>query len=253
MEFFLSIPLEKFRSTNAVWNELMLNDPWSVGYVTTLIELVPFEKKEDWENYYYNSGASRDELIDKLNANEKSVLNNESLVRTNKTQVDNLDWNLKNLNTQYGRTINQLRHKSEILFESVKNNGLNLTLNDCFECVRFRVICETWNGVIVRERNTIKKLQTLFPNLNFKKVSGEMDHTFAVDYEVLKDGVLISAIQIKPPSYFWNAPYIRNARNANKYKNEKYQKQFNVTVFDVISDSTGNIRNQEILKELQDL
>jgi hypothetical protein len=45
MEFVLNIDANRFRSTNASWNALMLNDPWSVGYVTTLIELVPFAKK----------------------------------------------------------------------------------------------------------------------------------------------------------------------------------------------------------------
>ena len=37
-EFVLKIDENKFRSTNDTWNRLMLNDPWSVGYVSTLIE-----------------------------------------------------------------------------------------------------------------------------------------------------------------------------------------------------------------------
>ena len=36
-EFVLSIDTRKFSSTNALWNDLMLNDPLSVGYVSTLI------------------------------------------------------------------------------------------------------------------------------------------------------------------------------------------------------------------------
>ena len=46
-EFVLGIDKEKFRSTNAKWNELMLNDPWSVGYVSTLIEAANWKNKED--------------------------------------------------------------------------------------------------------------------------------------------------------------------------------------------------------------
>ena len=48
-EFVLSIDKDKFRSTNAKWNELMLNDPWSVGYVSTLIEAANWKCKEEWE------------------------------------------------------------------------------------------------------------------------------------------------------------------------------------------------------------
>ena len=221
MEYILTIDAEKFRSTNAPWNNLMLNDPWSVGYVTTLIELVPFEKKEDWENFYYESGQKRELEIAKLSPDLQNTVNDESLIRVNRSAVNQLSWDLKNLNTQYGRTKERLQKKGLILFNEVKNNGLNLTLEDCIECVRFRVICETWNGVIVRERNTVQNLLNQFPNTEFRKVSGEMDHTFAVDYELYKNGVLTSAIQIKPQSYTWNAPYIQKARNANKHKNQE--------------------------------
>ena len=250
MEYILTIDAEKFRSTNAPWNNLMLNDPWSVGYVTTLIELVPFEKKEDWENFYYESGQKRELEIAKLSTDLQSTVNDEALIRVNKNEVNQLSWDLKNLNTQYGRTKERLEKKGLILFNEVKNNGLGLTLEDCIECVRFRVICETWNGVIVRERNTVQNLLKQLPNTEFRKVSGEMDHTFAVDYELYKNGVLTSAIQIKPQSYTWNAPYIQKARNANKYKNQEYLKKFGVQVYDVISDSKGNIVNADVLKNL---
>src|SRR5690606_4374075 len=243
MEYTLTIDAEKFRSTNAPWNNLMLNDPWSVGYVTTLIELVPFEKKEDWESFYYESGQKRELEIAKLTPDIQNIVNDEALIRVNKNALNQLSWDLKNLNTQYGRTKERLQKKGLILFDEVKNNGLGLTLEDCIECVRYRVICETWNGVIVRERNTVQNLQKQFPNTEFRKVSGEMDHTFAVDYELYKNGVLTSAIQIKPQSYTWNAPYIQKARNANKHKNQEYLKKFGVQVYDVISDSKGNIVN----------
>ena len=250
MEYTLTIDAEKFRSTNAPWNNLMLNDPWSVGYVTTLIELVPFEKKEDWESFYYESGQKRELEIAKLTPDLQNIVNDEALIRVNKNALNQLSWDLKNLNTQYGRTKERLQKKGLILFDEVKNNGLGLTLEDCIECVRYRVICETWNGVIVRERNTVQNLQKQFPNTEFRKVSGEMDHTFAVDYELYKNGVLTSAIQIKPQSYTWNAPYIQKARNANKHKNQEYLKKFGVQVYDVISDSKGNIVNADVLKNL---
>lgn len=250
MEFVLPIDAGKFRSTNAPWNNLMLNDPWSVGYVTTLIELVPFVRKEDWEQYYYASGQQRETLIEKLDKATQGMLQNEQLIRTDKAFVNGLPFNLKNLNTQYGRTQDQMYRKGEILYTTVKHNGYGLTVEECYECVRFRVICETWNGVIVRERNTILSLQRQFPDYEFRKVAGETDHRYAVDYEVYKNGILSSAIQIKPPSYTWNAPYITKARAANKQKNLAYLNAFGVQVYDVISDSKGYVKNPEVLKSL---
>lgn len=249
-EFILPIDANKFRSTNSTWNNLMLNDPWSVGYVTTLIELSTFETKEDWEAFYYESGKQRDLAILRLSPDLQSIVHNESLIRINRNAVNQLSWDLKNLNTQYGRTQRNFQEKGQILFNEVKNNGLGLTIEDCIECVRYRVICETWNGIIVRERNTVQNLLKQFPNTEFRKVSGEMDHTFAVDYELYKFGVLTSAIQIKPQSYTWNAPYIQKARNANKQKNQEYLKKFGVEVYDVISDNRGNIVNIDVLKNL---
>ena len=46
-EFLLTIDKIKFRNTNAAWNELCLNDPWSVGYVSTLVEVHPFNIKKN--------------------------------------------------------------------------------------------------------------------------------------------------------------------------------------------------------------
>ena len=249
-EFILPIDSAKFRSTNATWNNLMLNDPWSVGYVTVLIALAPFEKKEDWEESYYESGKERERNIGMLDLNVQAYLQDEQLVRTNKAQVDKMGYDLKNLNTQYGRTKESLYKKGEILYKAVKNNGLGLTADECFECVRFRVICETWNGVIIRERNTITNLQNTFPDLEFRKVSGDMDYKYAVDFEVYRNNILSSAIQIKPQSYTWKAPYIQKARYANKRKNNDYFNKFNVNVYDVISDSKGDIKNKDVLKNL---
>lgn len=159
-EFVLTIDKDKFRSTNAKWNELMLNDPWSVGYVSTLIEAANWKNKEEWEETYYTSGKARNVFIEQ-NATQLGYSKeffNDTTIPHNKANYYALSWDVKNVNTQKGRTKEDLRAKGEILFNAVKNNGYGLTLEECIECVRFRVICETWNGIILRENNTIKTL-----------------------------------------------------------------------------------------------
>lgn len=243
-EFENKLDLTKFRSTNAIWNRLMLNAPWSVGYVTTLIELEEWRTKEDWESFYYESGAQRKKEIEKLPSDKQSVLEDFQLVRTNNSKVQNLPYSLQNINTQYGRTEEDLAEKGRVLYEVIKDNGNGLTLEECIECVRYRVICETWNGVVVREASTIKSLKTQFPQFEFRKTPGELDFEHAVDYEVYKSDILIGAIQIKPKSYLWNAPYIRIARTANKRKQTNYFESTGIRVIDIISSSKGVIENQ---------
>lgn len=164
-----------------------------------------------------------------------------------------LSWDIKNVNTQRGRTKEDFAAKGKILYEAVKNNGYGLTLEECIECVRFRVICETWNGIILRENNTVATLQRMFPNLKFVKAEGEMDHTYAVDFQVYKNDELVCAIQIKPKSYLQNAPYIVKARQANSNKYAAYNAKFGVSVLTVISTSKGEIQNKEVLTQIRDL
>jgi len=244
MEFKLNIDEDKFRSTNSTWNRLRLNSPWSVGYVTTLIESENFRTKEEWEEFYYKSGEERKQKLLGLTQNLQSILKNEF------SEGGDLSYNIKNLNFQYGRTQEELNRKGKILYDNVKNNRFNLTEEECCECVRFRVICETWNGVIVREKNTIEKLINMFPSLEFKKTSGEVDYEYAVDYEVFKNEKLVLALQIKPESYMWNMPYIKKAREVNKYKNTSYSEKFAAPVIDIISKASGEITNQEVLKNI---
>ena len=244
-EFILSIDKEKFRSTNAAWNNLMLNDPWSVGYVSQLIETKEWVSKEEWEQYYYDSGEQRSKLI----GSQSAILNDDSLQLNNKTIIQGLSWNLKNLNYQYGRTKDDLMSKARKLNSLAKN----LTLDECFECVRFRTICETWNGIIVRENNTISNLSNQFPSFEFRKTDGNTDHTYAVDYEVYHNGVLKCGIQIKPKSYTFNAPYLQKARFANQQKYAAYFKLKGVSVFTIISKGSGEIINIEILQQLRKL
>ena len=51
--------------------------------------------KEEWETYYYESGAKRDELISKLSFQEMSVLNDHILKLTNPKQSSLLNSSMR--------------------------------------------------------------------------------------------------------------------------------------------------------------
>ncbi len=255
-EFVLCIDKDKFRSTNAKWNELMLNDPWSVGYVSTLIEAAVWKSKEEWEDTYYRSGEARNKYIFENSSKLGYSISffNDTTVPFNKSKYYSLPWEVKNINTQRGRTRQDLSEKGQILYEAVKNNGYGLSVDECIECVRFRVICETWNGIILREHNTRANLSRLFPNLIFKETDGEKDHTYAVDLEAFsQDGQLLCGIQVKPKSYLQNAPYIVKARNANQHKYAAYKERFGRDVITIISNSKGDVLSQDVLNKIKDI
>lgn len=252
-EFVNSLNVGRFERTNALWNGLMLNDPWSVGYVTTLIETKEFMSKEDWENYYYTSGEMRQAELSKLGLQLQEKLNDEQLVLRSKAEVGQMDWRLKNLNFYFGRTKQQISCKGKILFSAALERGIDITEAECVEAVRFRTICQTWNGVVVRERRTVELLKRVFPAINFLKTPGDFDYEYAVDYQLHKGDKLLCGIQIKPGSYGRsNAPYVRNAKAANKRKNDKYRTNFGVPVFDLVYEK-GQILNAQALENIKRL
>jgi hypothetical protein len=231
----------------------MLNDPWSVGYVTTLIETAEFRTKEEWEAFYYHSGESRNTHLLTLDAASRNLLNNEQLVYRNKSEVTRLDWRLKNLNYQFGRTCEQLHQKGTILYQAAQQRRLPITEAECAEAVRFRTICQTWNGVVVRERKAIVVLQQQLPQIQFIKTAGETDYEFAVDYQLYCGSRLLCGIQIKPASYALSkALYVCHAKAANKRKNNRYQQQFKVPVFDVFYEK-GSVLNGPVVDSIKKL
>ena len=129
-----------------------------------------------------------------------------------------------------------------------------ISLEECIECVRYRTICETWNGVIVREKNTIEKLNKISPDLKILKTLGDFDFKYAVDYQLYNGKQLICGIQIKPISYHkGSAIYLLKAKKANQRKNNEYEKDFNKPVFYLYSKASGNIINEDVLIKIKSL
>ncbi|MCB1156511.1 MAG: MjaI family restriction endonuclease [Leptospiraceae bacterium] len=250
-EFINRLDTDFFRNTNRAWNDLMLNDPWSVGYVSSLIESEHFIKKEDWESFYYNSGKKRSQLLS--NHPKIELLNDIYILLNNKQAINNLDWDTKNLNYNYGRTQNDFQKKGEILYNELVNHYDSINLEDCIEAVRFRVICETWNGIILRERKTIENLKKLFPDFKFQKTEGAFDYKYAVDYLVYDNEETTKlGIQIKPQSYqIGKGNFLRNAKTANQKKNNLFIKDYDCSVVYIYSKTDGSIINGEVIAEIE--
>lgn len=242
-----------FRQTNAPWNDLRLNDPWSVGYVSSLIVSWPFRNKEEWERFYYDSGEHRLKEIQTLPPSVRDELNDFTMILKDPQKVKYYSRSLKNYNLYKGRTETDLQLRGNILFQEAKHRTPHLAITPeiAAECVRYRTICETWNGIIIREKNAMNALSKKFRGCYFQKTHSEMDYSYAIDAEMYYHGIRVCALQIKPESYGWNAPYIVNARKANKRKNEEYIKKYLVPVFTVIARADGRIVNEDVLFQIQ--
>lgn len=214
-------------STNNSWNRLCLNSKWSVGCVSELIQSRKWRSKEEWEDFYYQSGAERLQLIGK----DAAILNN---FRMTKWQHEKQPDNFKQINYYHGRTRDELMEKAQVLYNAEKNNGYGLTLDECFECVRFRTICQTWNGIIVAESKCIELLSTKYPMFSFVKAEGDKDYDYGIDYEVLSDGKVVLGLQIKPYSYLYDSSYLRSAKAINASKFKAYKEQVGADVQIVI-------------------
>lgn len=238
----------KFRSMNFIWNNLTLNSPWSVGYVSTLIESQTFKTKEEWKAFYYKSGEERLRKIE-----ERCTPTQKALLLDHTKSYNQLPKELRDLNFLYGRTEKELNEKGRYMYNEIvkEGNPFVLTLAECIYAVKYRVMGETWNGIVARERNTVLTLGRLFPELQFDKVDGELDYKYGIDYEIYDEKDLLCAIQIKPLSYEkGNSPAIQKAKKANEKKNAEYEKRYQSNVLYVYSNSKGQILNEDVTKSI---
>ena len=241
-----------FKSTNSIWNELGLNNTWNIGVVSQLIKNKNFKTKEEWYDYYFKSGQTRLEKISSLSESDKT-----SLLQIRKKTIKHQH---SNLNYDYGRTKQEIMNLGKILYEAImeKGNTLNISLYQCQYIAFFRTVCETWNGIMIRELKTKEKIEEHFSNLGIYisliNVSGKFDSKYAVDFELYCDGEILCGIQIKPESYMnQKTGYIYKSHQLNLVKNKIYKDKFNRDVYYIYSSHEGNILNKEVLSEINNI
>jgi len=94
--------------------------------------------------------------------------------------------------------------------------------------VHFRVIGQTWNGMI-NEENIIKELEKEYLNIYFLKTEYEKDEQYFTDWEAWHRKTLLFGIQIKPISYSkMFTPYQLKAKENHKKQSDKYSKKYGV-------------------------
>lgn len=107
----------------------------------------------------------------------------------------------------------------------------HVDLETATEYVYYRVIGQTWNGML-NEIVCIKHLKNHFTNLDFIKTSYHIDQDYCTDWEAFSNNKLLFGVQIKPISYkLMNLPYQIKAKDIDKNKVFRYKEIFNVAHF----------------------
>ena len=237
----------KFKYTNIPWNT-GLNSPWMVGYISRLINSKKFDTKEEWKDFYFNSGEERKKIL-----SEYDSFDVQGFYRKNGDKL--IPNNMKYINYDFGRTKKELVELGEELYEEVlkMGNTVNLTKKECMYAVYYRVVCETWNGIKGREFNTCNKILEFYNSKGMEvelvKTNSRFDADYAVDYEVYYDGFILCGIQIKPISYLKMKTNYNKFKEINIRKNNLYLKKYKRDVYYIYSDVNGNFD----IKELDDI
>ncbi|MFT6808060.1 MAG: hypothetical protein ACJA01_001284 [Saprospiraceae bacterium] len=236
-----NISLQK---TNATWNKCQVNHPWSIGYTSHLIARQPFTTLDNWVTYYFDSGDKRDILIDLLQEKEaRLLLRTPDVPKILGKKHKSLEPTLKKLNLEYGRSWESIENRIRFFQKALKATSINFKHKVCTKIFLQRVIVDTWNGR-VREKNTITYLQCKFPELEYQESDAWSDFNYGIDFNVLEDGILIAAIQVKPLSYRGKKKYISAARKANKKKWMLFEKEKGASVFLILSNEKGEIQEE---------
>lgn len=236
------ISLNKYRSTNQIWNSLGLNKAWSVGYTSKLIKDKNFKSKEEWYNYYFDSGEKRLKELNKLTK-----------------ETNNID-RIKELNYYYGRTKHEISQKGSLLYSEIvkQGNPKSLTEKECQYIAFYRVVAETWNGIICRELNTIENLKNKLKERGFYDVliidtSAKFDYTYGIDFEIYHEGNVICGLQIKPESYLKNNILLTSVKSINDQKNKEYKVKYKRDIIYIYSDYNGDIKNKNSIEDIMQL
>lgn len=247
--FELAIPKKKLAFTNGLWNTMKLNSPWIVGITTSIIQDRDFASKEEWRDYYFESGRQRLGHLKHLSPLDFSILTSVEIWNFYKGSSKDVN----DLNLHYGRTQEELFSIGDMLYGALRcgENPLQITKKECRYMVMYRVLGETWNGLAKREKNTIKTMNLhLGDGFTTVKVSGEKDVRYEVDAEVYHENELVAGIQIKPPSYMGAFDNNQDTYDLNKRKNDDYTTETGVPVLYVYADLNGTIKNPDSLMEI---
>ena len=126
----------------------------------------------------------------------------------------------------------------------------NLSEAVCYDYVKFRVLGQTWNGML-NEINLIEELKQEFPNIDFKKADYNLDENYFTDWEAYSNDKLFLGLQIKPITYMYmNTPYQNQAKLNHEMQRTNYKEKFKVPHFLIYYENGKLYEKQKVLNQI---
>lgn len=142
------------------------------------------------------------------------------------------------------------------ILKEVSNKIMEITKLDedtCFEYTKFRVLGQTWNGML-NEIDLINELKQEFPNIEFKKANYNLDENYFTDWEAYTNGKLFLGLQIKPITYqYMNTPYQNQAKLNHELQRQKYKDEFKVPHFLLYYENNKLHDKQKVIDKINTL
>lgn len=175
-----------YKASNTVWNKYRLNKRENIGHTMILIKECKPNNFDEWQSYYEKSGQEAHTLKSKLTFHS----------------FDELKKSIYIIDCEHGKTADDLTTLAKDFQALLKNEGMNLDLETCFNYVYIRAVDETYLGY-QREVAAFNSLSDYCKdnNLTVKETSNTTDVRYGVDFEVFQKDKLLAGIQVKGSIY----------------------------------------------------
>jgi hypothetical protein len=125
-----------------------------------------------------------------------------------------------------------------------------LDIDTCFNYTKFRVLGQTWNGML-NEIDLINVLRKEFPNIEFRKTDYDLDENYFTDWELYSNGKLILGLQIKPITYMlMNTPYQMQAKLNHEEQMKRYRDKYRVPHFLIYYENNSIYEKEKVLEKI---
>ena len=233
-----------YKASNMVWNKYRLNKRENIGHTMILIKNCKPNNFDEWQSYYEKSGQEAHTLKSKLTFHS----------------FEELKKSIHIIDCEHGKTQDDLIDLAKEFQGYLKNEGMNLDLDTCFNYVYIRAVDETYLGY-QREVAAFNNLSDYCRDngLTVKETSNTTDVRYGVDFEVFKKDKLLAGIQVKGSIYkkaTENAGSniaIKRAERLLHSINNEYSTINEVPVLRMYVEQDLSIKDTAIFDDLKDL
>lgn len=242
----------RYKQVNDIWMKNGFNKRNYMGYCIDLIKSCNPSTLADWEKFYLKSGET---------AYQKKQL---LLQKKNRGEISRNDYNelVYYINSTSGKCYLDMVSLAETFQDRLQSNGIERSLEECFNYIYVKAIEETWIGYL-REKAVEESLKTVCESLGcyLKESDTILDIKYGVDYEIYKKDTdeLMCGIQVKGFKYFLatlnpqKAEALQHAILISKMSHKHYEQDFGAKVAFVYVHKDGTCDRRSIRKVQREL